>query len=148
MTTQPDLLQPTDSDEEPQVFAVSHNGEGTALTRRDFLVAAGTVTAAGALLGTAGGTVTPASAAQDITPTPMPTSSPQEIGETCQPINAHNDAVLAIALSADGSLLVSGSWDETIKLWSLPDGALLRTPTGHTGGVSALALSPDGFREW
>jgi len=33
--------------------------------------------------------------------------------------------VLALAIRPDGELLVSGSSDQTVKLWSLPEGKLL-----------------------
>jgi WD40 repeat protein len=57
---------------------------------------------------------------------------------------AHKDYVGALAVSRDGKLLVSASGDSTVKLWSLPDGKLLKTLTGHTEGVGALAIAPDG----
>jgi WD40 repeat protein len=34
--------------------------------------------------------------------------------------------------------------DNTIKLWSLPDGELLKTLGGHRDEITALAMSPDG----
>jgi WD40 repeat protein len=34
--------------------------------------------------------------------------------------------------------------DTTIKLWSLPDGAMLKTLTGSSSSVMSLAVSPDG----
>jgi WD40 repeat protein len=49
-----------------------------------------------------------------------------------------------VAINLDGSLLASGSADQTIKLWSLPDGALLHTLGGHTDFVWPVAFSPDG----
>ena len=33
------------------------------------------------------------------------------------------------------SILASGSWDKTIKLWDIPTGQLIRTLTGHTSGI-------------
>jgi len=43
--------------------------------------------------------------------------------------------VTSVTFSPDGSMVASGSWDKTIKLWRLSDGALLRTLEGHTSGV-------------
>ncbi len=57
---------------------------------------------------------------------------------------AHINPVYSVAISPDGHTLVSASQDKTIKLWSLPDGALLQTLTGHTAWIDAVAISPDG----
>jgi WD40 repeat protein len=45
---------------------------------------------------------------------------------------------------SDGQTLASGSQDETIKLWNLKTGDLLRTLTGHKGSVRSVAISADG----
>jgi serine/threonine protein kinase len=37
-----------------------------------------------------------------------------------------------------------GEWDNTIKLWRVADGSLVRTLTGHTGWVWSVSFSPDG----
>ena len=31
--------------------------------------------------------------------------------------DAHNDHVVSVAFSPDGTKIVSGSWDKTIKVW-------------------------------
>lgn len=55
----------------------------------------------------------------------------------------HTGVIRALAISPDGRLLASASDDRTIRLWSLPDGAPLKTITLEHG-VSMLAISPDG----
>ncbi|MBC7318837.1 PD40 domain-containing protein [Candidatus Bipolaricaulota bacterium] len=59
-------------------------------------------------------------------------------------LTGHTEPVLSVAFSPDGSLLASGSWDGTIKLWNVATGEELRTLTGHTGYVYSVAFSPDG----
>lgn len=56
---------------------------------------------------------------------------------------AHADQVLAIAFSPDGSMLVTASRDNTLKLWSAPGGKWLGTFSGHMADVNLLAISPD-----
>lgn len=45
---------------------------------------------------------------------------------TPRALAGHMAAVRAVAITPDGSLLISGSDDKTIRLWSLPDGEFLR----------------------
>ncbi|KYG02678.1 hypothetical protein BE21_54600 [Sorangium cellulosum] len=56
----------------------------------------------------------------------------------------HGDGVKACAISPDGQRIVSGSRDETLKVWDLATGKLLFTLEGHGDGVKACAISPDG----
>ncbi len=49
-----------------------------------------------------------------------------------------------MALSADGRFIVSGSGDNTVKVWGRETGRLLRSLEGHTAWVKAVALSADG----
>ncbi len=56
---------------------------------------------------------------------------------------AHTAAVQALAFSPDKRALTTGSWDGTIKLWDLENGALLWLGQ-HTGSIQRLAFTPDG----
>jgi len=56
----------------------------------------------------------------------------------------HRDVVVSIALSSDGTRVLSGSNDGTIRLWDLTNGASIRRLEGHRGQAWAVALSPDG----
>jgi WD40 repeat protein len=47
-------------------------------------------------------------------------------------------------MTPDGQTLISGSRDNTIKLWHLETGKLLRTLTEHKKWVYSLAVAPDG----
>ncbi|BCM88445.1 hypothetical protein IAD21_00276 [Abditibacteriota bacterium] len=56
----------------------------------------------------------------------------------------HSSMVETVAYSPDGRELASGSSDNTIKLWDVQTGLLLRTLTGHTGIINSVAFSSDG----
>ncbi len=51
----------------------------------------------------------------------------------------------SIAFSPDGSVLASGGWDWTIRLWDVATGQPIGEPLrGHEGSVWSIAFSPDG----
>jgi WD40 repeat protein len=49
-------------------------------------------------------------------------------------------------VTPDGQRAVSASQDQTLKVWELGSGRELRTLTGHTNWVHAVAVTPDGQR--
>jgi WD40 repeat protein len=59
-------------------------------------------------------------------------------------LEGHEDAVVAVALAADGRSLVSASRDGSARLWDARTGALVRKLWGHAKAVRAVAISPDG----
>ena len=59
-------------------------------------------------------------------------------------ISGHSGDIYCIAIGPDGTLLASGSSDQTIKLWNLLTGQELRTLSGHSDSVNSVAISPDG----
>lgn len=64
---------------------------------------------------------------------------------TFKTLNGHSDLIGDLAISPASDLLVSSSYDSTIKLWSLPDGRQLRNLTrDDTIFSSGLNISPDG----
>jgi WD40 repeat protein len=54
--------------------------------------------------------------------------------------------VMAVAFSADGTLLVTGSSDGTVRIWDPHTGEQLRVLRGHYTSVTGVAFSPDGSR--
>src|SRR6478672_13551531 len=59
-------------------------------------------------------------------------------------LRGHTDWVNCVAISPDGQTLVSGSRDNTIKIWNLASGKVLATLRGHSEAIYSLAISPDG----
>jgi WD40 repeat protein len=74
----------------------------------------------------------------------VPQSKTEEIVKALFTLSGHTDIVLSIAISPNGQSLVSGSNDEKIKLWYLPDRQVLHTFEGLSGIVESVAISPDG----
>ena len=67
-----------------------------------------------------------------------------ERARAAHPAQGHTDCVYGVALSGDGRLAVSASWDNTLKVWEVESGRELRTLEGHTDSVCGVALSGDG----
>ena len=60
-------------------------------------------------------------------------------------IKGHSGWVKSVvAMSPDGQTIVSGSGDNTIKVWNLDTGELLHTLEGHSDSVNSVAISPNG----
>ncbi len=65
-------------------------------------------------------------------------------GSLVRKFEGHTDALYSLALSPDGKLLATGSYDQKIKLWNVEDGSEVRVLKGHIGGVYGLSFRPDG----
>ncbi|AFY68445.1 serine/threonine protein kinase with WD40 repeats [Thalassoporum mexicanum PCC 7367] len=60
----------------------------------------------------------------------------------------HAGWVRAVAFLANGNVLVSGSYDRTLRLWSLNEVEAYEVMSKHLGfssGVNTIATSPDGY---
>lgn len=58
-------------------------------------------------------------------------------------LKGHEDHVIT-CLQIAGDKILSGSDDNTLRVWSAGKGACLRTLSGHTGGVWCSQITPDG----
>lgn len=56
----------------------------------------------------------------------------------------HSLWIRTVAVSPDGTRLLSGGTDKSIKLWDMASGQLLRTYDGYSQEVTSVAFSPDG----
>jgi cytochrome c len=55
----------------------------------------------------------------------------------------HGAPIVSLAVSPDGARLASASWDHTVRVWSLADGAQ-QVFEGHAQNVNGVAFTPDG----
>jgi WD40 repeat protein len=120
------LIQDTDDIKEenqaPEIYAIKRGKSGWELSRRGIFQAAAAAVAAAGAPGKVQAQGCPAGA------------------------KAHRADINSLAISRDGRLLAFGSNDKTMKLWSLPDGAHLKTLEDQSGYVLSVAISPDGRR--
>jgi WD40 repeat protein len=58
----------------------------------------------------------------------------------------HSNWVTSVTFSSDGTRALSGSADQTLKLWDAATGKLIRTFQGHTNVVTSVGFSADGVR--
>lgn len=155
------------NEEEPAVFSVSKENYGWSFSRRNFILTAGAAAAGAALacgsldeteltftpLPTIPQTKTPSlTPAPTRTPFPTSTSAPtlDVEGElslsrltACQAGKAHDSSIRGLYTTSGGDALISVGYFGELKLWSLPEGALLGVLDELEGNITASALSSD-----
>jgi WD40 repeat protein len=69
-----------------------------------------------------------------------------DAGENQHPqiLQGHAGSIWSVAISPDGTKIVSASGDYTVKIWNIKTGLILETLTGHLGEVRTIAFSPNG----
>ena len=58
----------------------------------------------------------------------------------------HEGGVLSVDINLDGKIIVSGSYDETVRIWDGESGECLRVLKGHEISVNSVGVSGDGKR--
>lgn len=61
-------------------------------------------------------------------------------------LRGHDDVVMSMAFSPDGSQLASASFDHSVRLWDVKTHASLKEYHHHSDFVYAVAFGPDGKR--
>jgi WD40 repeat protein len=59
-------------------------------------------------------------------------------------LKGHSHAVVSVAFSPDGQLVLTGSSDGTARLWETGSGKQVGIFEGHSDSVKSVAFSPDG----
>jgi len=59
-------------------------------------------------------------------------------------MEGHTDWIVRVAFSPDGRYALSGSSDDTLRLWDVDTGETVRVMEGHTDSVRSVIFSPDG----
>lgn len=65
-------------------------------------------------------------------------------GDELMQLGGHVDEVWSVSWSPDGSKIVSGSIDKTVRVWDSTTGTELMSLVGHANGVFSVSFSPDG----
>jgi WD40 repeat protein len=65
-------------------------------------------------------------------------------GELMHAIAAHRGPVFTLAFSENGDRLVSGGWDDAVRLWRWQEERELMSFDGHTSPPRSVSFSPDG----
>ncbi len=67
-------------------------------------------------------------------------------GQLIRSLSGHSDIVRSAAFSGDGKWLVTGSSDNTARVWEVASGKQVLLLSGNSAQVDSVAFSPDGTR--
>ncbi len=84
-------------------------------------------------------------------PSPQSSARAEDIQGSVVPLpddekKGHSAPVTSVSVTPDGRRAVSGSVDQTLRVWDLENGQCLRTLAGHSGAVRSVSVRPDGRR--
>lgn len=63
-----------------------------------------------------------------------------------QVLNGHTGWVKSVSFSTDGTRIVSGSYDKSVRVWDTLTGQQLQVLNGHTDRVESVSFSRDDTR--
>ena len=66
-----------------------------------------------------------------------------ETTEELDLFSGHTSRVRSIDFSEDGTMIASGSQDNTVRVWDVATGMEIRTFTGHTDAVTSVTFNPN-----
>ena len=73
----------------------------------------------------------------------------EELGKELNVLKGHTDDVYSCNFSPCCNFIVSGSGDNTAKIWDVYSGTILKTLKGHNDWVNSCNFSPCGnFSFW
>ena len=61
-------------------------------------------------------------------------------------LKGHSEQIKSVALTPDGSRIVTASQDTTVRIWDATSGADVGALKGHTGEINAVTVTADGLR--
>jgi len=67
------------------------------------------------------------------------------VTEPIRTFSGHSGAVASVAFSPDGAKVLTGSYDNTARLWDAATGVIIRS-FSHSGRIKSVAFSPDGTK--
>ena len=83
---------------------------------------------------------------------PVPTAAKEGLmltygtAKNSLPLHGHTDRIELVAFDPTGELVLTGSQDQTARLWNARTGRQLRELRGHGGLLTTAVFSPDGNR--
>jgi hypothetical protein len=65
-------------------------------------------------------------------------------GHAIATLAGHVGRITAVAYTPDGRHVLTGSWDQTLRIWDAATGSSIARYDGPTGRIACLAIAPDG----